>query len=115
MSGLIQMWGTVNGTNIRLNSGDVPPNRYYNLRPEFAKDGFTVRRTELHVTVKPLAPEAGAHGHGRSVDLDSMVQDAVVSLRLMARLLLRVGQFKTQQTHEGLPWPWIPGRRRCIW
>lgn len=102
VSGLLQMWGTVNGANIRLNAGDIPPNRYYNLRPEFAKDGFTVRRTELRVSAKPLRKLEFTVMVDPSILTGSMVQDAVVSLRPMARLLLRVGQFKTQQTHEGL-------------
>jgi hypothetical protein len=102
VNGLIQIWGTVNGANIRLNAGDMPPNGYYNLRPEFANDGFTVRRTELRVSARPLRKLEFTVMADPSISTGSMVQDAVVSLRPMARLLLQVGQFKTQQTHEGL-------------
>lgn len=102
VSGLIQIWATVNGADIRRNAGETPPNRYYNLRPEFAQDGFTVRRTELRVSIRPLPKLELTVMADPSISTGSIVQDAVVLLRPMARLLLQVGQFKTQQTHEGL-------------
>lgn len=110
ISGLVQVWYTqMLDNNLRLNSApSVGGDKYYKLRSEFKENGFNIRRTELKLSGKMLETETGsveyevmfdpAIGTGSS----NMLQDATLTYKWAGGLELKVGQFKNQQSLEGL-------------
>lgn len=110
IGGLVQVWYTqMMDHNLRLNSAPAIGG-YYNLRSEFKENGFAVRRTELKFSGKVWEEE------GRSLDYEVMIdpsintsatnptilQDAALHLKLDGGFEVKLGQFKNQQTFEGL-------------
>lgn len=106
LTGLLQVWHTQGAQDsLRRNDLLVPPNRYYNLRPEFRENDFDVRRAEVKLTVKPLpqvAAEIMIDPSLGTATIGNILQDAALTLRPVPRLELKAGQFKTAQTYEGL-------------
>jgi Phosphate-selective porin O and P len=105
-NGLLQVW-YVQALDEPLRLGDalVPPNRYYNLRPEFRESGFDLRRAELKVTARPLPAvdlEVMIDPSLATVSVSHILQDAAITVRGPRRFELKAGQFKTGQTYEGL-------------
>lgn len=109
ISGLVQVWATqMLDSNLRLNP--APPFKggkgYYDLRSEFKENGFSIRRAQLKVAGRILDSVGYELMADPSIQTSasnpSILQDAVVFFRPMPGLEFRLGQFKTQQTYEGL-------------
>jgi len=103
ISGLVQVWYTqMLDSNLRLNTVA----NYYNLRSEFKENGLNIRRTEIKLAGKivdgvkfevMLDPSIST-----SATNPMILQDAAIEFELAPGFDLKVGQFKTLQTMEGL-------------
>lgn len=109
LSGLVQVWATqMLDSNLRLNP--APPFKggkgYYDLRSEFKENGFSIRRAQLKVSGRILDSVGYELMADPSIQTSannpSILQDAVLVFRPLRGLEFRLGQFKTQQTYEGL-------------
>ncbi len=103
LSGLVQAWYTqMLDSNLRQNGVA----NYYNLRSEFKENGFSIRRTEIKASGKILDGvkfEVMLDPSIKTEDKNPMIlQDAALEFELMPGLELKIGQFKTLQTMEGL-------------
>jgi len=107
ISGLVQVWYTqMMDTNLRTNSASVAPNKYYNLRSEFTENSFVVRRAEIKLSGKineeveyemMIDPSIAT-----SATNPMILQDAAIVWKAVEGFELKLGQFKTLQTYEGL-------------
>ena len=106
-SGLAQVWCTaILSNNLRRNDPLVIPSRYYNLRSEFMENNAAIRRTELKVSgklIEGIACEVSADpSQTIGPSNPSILLDADVMFTVAPDLDLKVGQYKTFQTLEGV-------------
>ncbi len=103
ISGLAQVWYTqMLDNNLRLNSASTAPNKYYNLRSEFTENGFAIRRVELKFSGKITDEVEYEAMIDPTISSGSILQDAVIKYKTPFGAEIKVGQFKSPQTMEGL-------------
>ena len=104
IGGDVQLWYTqMLDSNLRLNS---KAGSYYNLRSEFQENSFAIRRVEVKAsgTVTEemeyevmLDPSITTNASNPAI-----LQDAILLWKSASGVSVRMGQFKTQQTFEGV-------------
>jgi phosphate-selective porin len=102
-SGLVQVWYTqMLDSNLRSNTVA----NYYNLRGEYKENGFNIRRTEIKASGKILDGVKFEVMFDPSIATGTtnpmILQDAAIEFELAPGFDLKIGQFKTLQTMEGL-------------
>lgn len=103
ISGLAQVWYTqMLDNNLRLNSASTAPNKYYNLRSEFTENGFAIRRVELKFSGKITDEVEYEAMIDPTISSGSILQDAAIKYKTPFGAEIKVGQFKSLQTLEGL-------------
>lgn len=103
ISGLAQVWYTqMLDNNLRLNSASTAPNKYYNLRSEFTENGFAIRRVELKFSGKITDEVEYEAMVDPTISSGSILQDAAIKYKTPFGAEIKVGQFKSLQTLEGL-------------
>lgn len=103
ISGLVQVWYTqMLDSNLRLNSASTAPNKYYNLRSEFQENTFAIRRTEIKLSGKVTDEVEYEAMIDPTISSGSILQDAAIKYAFPFGAELKVGQFKSLQTLEGL-------------
>ena len=105
IGGDVQLWYTqMLDNNLRLNS--AAGKGYYNLRGEFKENTFAIRRVEVKASgtvTEDIEYEVMLDPSiATSTSNPVILQDAFMVWKLGSGVSLRVGQFKNQQTFEGL-------------
>ncbi|MDE3244591.1 MAG: hypothetical protein KGN80_00775 [Acidobacteriota bacterium] len=104
VSGLLQAWYTqMLDSSLRTNAKPAIGG-YYNLRTEFQENSFNIRRTEIKVAGKIMDGITFEVMADPSIGTGSsnILQDAVIKYTPAPGLEFRIGQFKNQQTFEGI-------------
>lgn len=105
--GLVQVWGTqMLSNNLRNNSTSVTPRKYYDLSGNFTENTFIVRRAEIKIFGEILKGVTWEILLDPSINTSAtnptILQDVDIQYKLPNGFAIKAGQFKNQQTFEGL-------------
>ncbi len=107
INGLVQVWATqILDSNLRQNGAASTGSAYYNLRGEFKENTFAIRRTELKVSGKITEDVEWEVMIDPSINTSAsnptILQDAAIVYKMGSGFDFKIGQFKNQQTWEGV-------------
>lgn len=105
ISGLLQVWYTqMLDNNLRLNA--PYGGKYFNLRPEFTENTFSIRRSEIKfsgsITEDVEYEVMMDPSINTSTGNPSILQDAAIVYKMGGGFEAKLGQFKNLQTYEGV-------------
>lgn len=105
--GLVQVWATqMMDSNLRGNGAASTGSAYYNLRGEFKENTFSIRRTEIKLSGKITEDVEWEvmvdPAINTSATNPTILQDAAIVYKTGFGVDFKLGQFKNQQTFEGL-------------